>query len=66
MVLSHDTDVCSDFGRYKRASAGNPDEFTHTYCYVPDVVVPALRAAGVSETQIKQMTVDNPRRALAR
>ena len=64
MVLSHDTDVCSDFGRYKRPSASDPDAFTRTYCYVPDVVVPALRAAGVTEAQIHQMTVDNPRRVL--
>jgi phosphotriesterase-related protein len=62
MVLSHDIDAASDFGRYRRPT--NPPLTERVYCYVPDVVVPALRAAGVSEEQIRQMTVDNPRRIL--
>lgn len=63
MVLSHDSDVASDFGKYKRPS---PGETTRVYCYIPDVVLPALRAEGVSDEQIRQMTVDNPRRILER
>ena len=65
MVLGHDIDVASDFGKYRRPSLTNPDVAERVYCYVPDVVVPALRAAGVTGTQIQQMTVDNPRRVLA-
>ncbi len=65
MVLGHDVDVASDFGKYRRPSLTNPDVAERVYCYVPDVVVPALRAAGVAEAQIRQMTVENPRRVLA-
>jgi phosphotriesterase-related protein len=62
MVLSHDTDVASDFNRYKRPAPEQLPAATCVYCYVPEVVVPALRAAGVSEEHIHMMTVDNPRR----
>jgi phosphotriesterase-related protein len=62
MILSHDTDVASDFGKRKRPS---PGVLTSVYCYVPDVVLPALRAAGVTDEKIHQMTVVNPRRILA-
>ncbi len=62
MILSHDTDVAGDFGKYKRPS---PGVLTSVYCYVPDVVLPALRAAGVTDEQIRQMTIVNPRRILA-
>jgi phosphotriesterase-related protein len=65
MVLGHDIDVASDFGKYRRPSLTNPDVAERVYCYVPDVVVPALRAAGVSEAHIRQITVENPRRILA-
>ncbi|HEY7832151.1 MAG TPA: hypothetical protein VIG30_01185, partial [Ktedonobacterales bacterium] len=33
-----------------------------TMTYIPDTVIPALRAAGVSDGDIHQMTVANPRR----
>ena len=65
MVLGHDVDVASDFGKYRRPSLTNPDVAERVYCYVPDVVVPALRAAGVTDAQIRQMTIENPRRLLA-
>ena len=32
------------------------------FLHIPDDVVPALRAAGVSDAQVRAMTVDNPRR----
>jgi phosphotriesterase-related protein len=63
MVLSHDISVASDFGNYKRPTAA---ETTRVFCYIPDVVLPALRAVGVSEGDIRQMTIDNPRRILGR
>jgi phosphotriesterase-related protein len=37
-----------------------------TMTYVPDVVIPALKAAGLTPTQINAMTVDNPRRYFER
>ena len=64
MILSHDVDAASDFGRYRRPA--QPPLTERVYCYVPDVVLPALRAAGIGEAQIQQMTVDNPRRLLDR
>ena len=66
MVLGHDVDVASDFGKYRRPSPANPDVAERVYCYVPDVVVPALRAAGVTDGQIRQMTQENPRRVFER
>jgi len=65
LVLSHDTDVASDFHRYKRPSSQQPAVPLRVYCYIPDVVLPALRAAGVAEEHIWQMTVANPRRILS-
>jgi phosphotriesterase-related protein len=65
MILSHDADIASDFGQYKRPSA-DPKVITSVYCYIPDVVLPALRAAGVTDEQIHEMTVVNPRRICAR
>jgi len=32
------------------------------YEYISDAVLPALRGAGVTDAQIEQMLVDNPRR----
>ena len=34
------------------------------YLHIPEDVLPALRARGVTEEQIHQMLVDNPRRIL--
>jgi phosphotriesterase-related protein len=35
------------------------------YTYLQETFLPRLRAAGVSETEIRQMTVENPRRLLS-
>ena len=66
MVFSHDEDVASDFGQHKRPVQAAAPAPTGAYCYVADTVVPALRAAGVTDEQIRQMTVENPRRVFER
>lgn len=64
MVLSHDTACFADY------LGADPEPFRAVflpdwhYRFVPDRVLPALLAAGVTETQIEQMLVDNPRRFL--
>ena len=35
------------------------------YTYLQETFLPRLRAAGVSEAEIRQVTVENPRRILA-
>ncbi|HET8658648.1 MAG TPA: hypothetical protein VFM55_06585 [Micromonosporaceae bacterium] len=66
MVLSHDASCFIDyFGAahdLARAAAA-PDWH---YEFISDDVLPALRAAGVTEAQIEQMLVDNPRRYFTR
>jgi phosphotriesterase-related protein len=58
IVLSHDTMCAIDwFPEEMRASL--PD---YHYLHIPDDVVPALKAAGVSEEQVATMTIANPRR----
>src|SRR4029079_5939990 len=58
MVLSHDTMCFIDW--YPEAMrAALPD---WNYRHVPDTVIPGLRADGVTDGQIHEMTVDNPRR----
>jgi phosphotriesterase-related protein len=56
MVLSHDTNCHSDFPAIMRERFPNW-RFTH----IPDDVLPMLRDAGVSQAQIDQMLVANPR-----
>ena len=62
MVLSHDAcchiDFFPEFSPALRASLVPNWHFRH----IPCDVVPALRKNGVSEEQIRAMTVDNPRR----
>ena len=61
LVLSHDACCHIDFFPAARAelAAAVPNwNFRH----IPEDVVPALRKVGVSEEQIRAMTVDNPRR----
>ena len=59
MVLSHDCCCHIDwFPEELIAQAAPRWNFRH----IPDDVLPALREEGVSEEQIRQMTVDNPRR----
>jgi phosphotriesterase-related protein len=58
IVLSHDTMCAIDwFPEEMRASL--PD---YHYLHIPDDVVPALKAAGLTDEQITAMTVANPRR----
>jgi phosphotriesterase-related protein len=49
-------DVCHD--SQLRRYGGNG------YTYLADAFLPRLRAAGVSDDEIRTMTVDNPRRLL--
>jgi len=59
MVLSHDASCYFDWADPKLLGAMLPKwNFNH----IPDDVIPALRAAGVTEDQITTMTVENPRR----
>ena len=63
MVLSHDAN--SDFGFHPSANirARMPHwQFNH----IPDDVLPALRERGVSDAQIDQMLIENPRRIFER
>ncbi len=59
MVLSHDSSPYMDWfpEEYHRANRPN-----RTFWYISDVVLPALRAAGVTDEQIETMMVWNPRR----
>jgi phosphotriesterase-related protein len=59
MVVSHDASCYFDWYDMDAVSRLAPNwNFNH----IPDVVLPALRAAGVSDQDIQAMTVDNPRR----
>jgi phosphotriesterase-related protein len=64
MVLSHD--ASADFGGFpgtdERATAMPNWHYNHIH----DDVLPALRDRGVSQAQIDQMLVDNPRRLFER
>ena len=59
MVLAHDASCYIDWFEEALVRAAVPK---WNFLHISDDVVPALRAAGVGEDQIKQMTVDNPRR----
>jgi phosphotriesterase-related protein len=59
MVLSHDASCFIDWLDPEMVKSAAPKwHFTH----ISDDVLPALRARGVSEAQIDQMLVENPRR----
>jgi phosphotriesterase-related protein len=59
MVLSHDAACYFDWADPKLLTFVVPNwHFNH----IPDDVLPALRAAGVTDAQITAMTVENPRR----
>lgn len=58
MTLSHDTNCYSDSRERADMERMMPD---WRYTHIPLDVVPALRAAGVSDDQIEQMTVRTPR-----
>jgi len=59
MVLSHDANSYMDW--YERWMMEQTAPNWH-YNFIPDTVIPALRQAGVTDEQIRQMTIDNPRR----
>ncbi len=63
MVLSHDASCYFDWAEPALLKNILPNwHFNH----IPDDVLPALRAAGVTDEQITTMTVDNPRRIFER
>lgn len=59
IALSHDTVMYSDWGPPGRAQRSFP---TWVGTHISDVVLPALRAAGVAETDIDAMMVATPAR----
>jgi phosphotriesterase-related protein len=62
MVLSHDTSCFIDyFGAAHDAARAAAAPDWH-YEFISDDVLPALRAAGVTDGQLDQMLADNPRR----
>jgi phosphotriesterase-related protein len=58
MVLSHDANCWTDMVSEDDKRRTRP--LWH-YNHIPDDILPALRKAGVSEDQIEQMLVENPR-----
>jgi phosphotriesterase-related protein len=60
LTLSHDCFCWSDFFPTEEDRARMFPG--HSYCYVPETVLPALLEAGVSQSQIDIMQIDNPRR----
>jgi phosphotriesterase-related protein len=61
MVLSHDRDVYLDWSpealdEHRRGARPLP------FCHVANDILPLFREAGVTEEQIRLMTVENPRR----
>jgi len=63
MVLSHDANC--DFGFFPAFDVRAVLPRWH-YNHIPDEVLPALRERGVTEAQIEQMLVENPRRIFER
>ncbi len=63
MVLSHDA-CCRNDSRCDPVVAQMMPP--RTYTHISDEVLPALLAAGVSQAQIDQMLIDNPRRIFER
>jgi phosphotriesterase-related protein len=63
MVLSHDANSYMDWFERPLIEATAPDWH---YNFIPDTVIPALLGRGVSEDEIRQMTVENPRRIFER
>jgi phosphotriesterase-related protein len=58
-VLSHDTSCYIDWFPEEAIKQAMP---RWHFLHISDEVVPALRASGVSDEQIRTMTFDNPRR----
>jgi phosphotriesterase-related protein len=63
MVLSHDASCWSDARDAETVRRQWPNWH---YNHIPDDVLPALRAQGVSGAQIDQMLIENPRRIFER
>lgn len=63
LMLSQDACAAIDWFDQDKMRARQPN---WTMTYLPDLVIPSLRAAGVSEAHIQQMTVANPRRYFER
>jgi len=59
ILLSHDTHVRSDSIDRRLRESNTPD---WRYTHIPDVVVPRLLEAGISQEDIDQMLVKNPQR----
>ena len=59
MVLSHDASCHIDWFDPALVKQAVP---RWNFLHIPDDVVPALRAAGVSDADVRTMTVENPRR----
>ncbi len=59
MVLSHDASCYIDWYEPAAVKALIPQ---WNYLHILDDVIPALRQSGVSEQQLRAMTIDNPRR----
>jgi phosphotriesterase-related protein len=59
MVLSHDASCHIDWFEPALIKAGLPK---WNFLHISEDVIPALHAAGVSEEQVRTMTVENPRR----
>lgn len=64
IMLSHDSNITSDFAlsfvRYKRDRKQNPA--VGAYFEVFEVLIPMLKEQGVTQEQIDEMTITNPRR----
>ncbi len=63
MVLSHDASCCFDWAMEELVRQVVPN---WRFTFIPEEVIPALRDAGVTDGQIRTMTVDNPRRIFER
>ncbi len=63
MVLSHD--ACCHIDWYPKQVVAEMAP-NWNFRHIPDVVIPALRAAGVSDAQVRTLTVENPRRIFER
>ena len=59
IVLAHDSMCCIDWAQVQALREANPN---WTSTYIPDVIAPAMLDRGISEDQLEQMLVANPRR----
>ena len=64
ILLSHDLHV-QEVGRVPESGPNAGLKYAPDYGYIQRVFVPWLRDAGVSKEAIRQVTVENPKRALA-